>query len=115
MHISTSSSSSFTRFHCVLFFRGAGARRTIFHHRFTFCHSVPWIETDVLRSSSHRVHHSAAAIRKADTKVSMAPAPSSTQQKGLVAEFIGVTAADKTTAGKVLKQHNWNLSAAINA
>jgi DCN1-like protein 1/2 len=45
----------------------------------------------------------------------MAPAPSSTQQKGLVAEFIGVTAADKTTAGKVLKQHNWNLSAAINA
>jgi DCN1-like protein 1/2 len=45
----------------------------------------------------------------------MAPAPSSTQQKGLVAEFTAVTNADKTTAAKILKQQNWNLTTALNA
>jgi DCN1-like protein 1/2 len=45
----------------------------------------------------------------------MPSAPSSTQQKGLLAEFMGVTQADKTTAGKLLKQHGWNVGAAINA
>ncbi|KAK3703916.1 Scaffold-type E3 ligase [Vermiconidia calcicola] len=40
---------------------------------------------------------------------------SSSQQKSAVSEFTQVTQSDKSTAGKILKQHNWNVAAAINA
>lgn len=43
------------------------------------------------------------------------PSVSSSQQKAAVSEFIGVTQSDKSTASKVLKQHGYNVQAAINA
>lgn len=43
------------------------------------------------------------------------PASYNTQQKGAISEFTGVTQSDKTNATKLLKQHNWNVQAAINA
>jgi len=43
------------------------------------------------------------------------PAAYSGPQKTAIGEFTGVTQADKSTAGKFLKQHNWNIAAAINA
>lgn len=43
------------------------------------------------------------------------PSVSSSAQKSAVNEFMGVTQADKSTAGKVLKQHGYNVQAAVNA
>ena len=43
------------------------------------------------------------------------PGPYSSTQKSAINEFIGVTQSDKNTAGKMLKQHNWNVGAAVNA
>lgn len=43
------------------------------------------------------------------------PSVSSSTQKAAVAEFISVTQADKSTASKLVKQHNYNVQAAINA
>jgi len=37
------------------------------------------------------------------------------QQKSCISEFASFTQADKSTAAKVLKQHNWNTQAAVNA
>ncbi|CAK4030082.1 defective in cullin neddylation 1 [Lecanosticta acicola] len=36
------------------------------------------------------------------------------QQKNCINEFVGVTQTDKTTAARLLKQHNWATGAAIN-
>lgn len=44
----------------------------------------------------------------------MPPAYTSTQ-KSAISEFTGVTQADKSSAAKMLKQHNWNVGAAVNA
>ena len=49
-----------------------------------------------------------------DTTTTM-PSVSSSQQKAAVSEFIGITQSDKSTASKVLKQHGYNVQAAINA
>ncbi|EME47438.1 hypothetical protein DOTSEDRAFT_146076 [Dothistroma septosporum NZE10] len=43
----------------------------------------------------------------------MPPAYTS-QQKSAIAEVSNVTQADKSTAAKLLKQHNWNVGAAVN-
>ncbi|KAF2160966.1 hypothetical protein M409DRAFT_37626 [Zasmidium cellare ATCC 36951] len=43
------------------------------------------------------------------------PPASTPQQRAAVSEFTSVTQADKTTASKLLKQHNWNVGAAVNA
>lgn len=42
------------------------------------------------------------------------PATYTAQQKAAINEFVGITQADKSSAGKVLKQHNWNVSLAVN-
>ncbi|KAI7019637.1 hypothetical protein KC362_g13953, partial [Hortaea werneckii] len=36
------------------------------------------------------------------------------QQKSAISEFTSVTQSDKTTAAKILRQHNWNVGGAIN-
>ena len=36
-------------------------------------------------------------------------------ERPAISEFTSVTQADKTTASKLLKQHNWNVGAAANA
>ncbi|KAK4632097.1 Defective in cullin neddylation protein 1 [Fulvia fulva] len=43
----------------------------------------------------------------------MPPAYTSSQ-KSAIAEFSNVTQADKSTAAKLLKQHSWNVGAAVN-
>ena len=43
------------------------------------------------------------------------PAALTTAQKTAINEFSSVTQGDKTTAAKLLKQYNWNVSAAVNA
>lgn len=43
------------------------------------------------------------------------PAAYTSQQKNAIAEFVGVTQSDKSTAAKILKQHNWQTGAAVNA
>ncbi|KAK0272182.1 Scaffold-type E3 ligase [Friedmanniomyces endolithicus] len=43
------------------------------------------------------------------------PAIYSSAQKAAIAEFTSVTQVDKSSAAKLLKQHNWNASAAVNA
>lgn len=43
------------------------------------------------------------------------PSVSSSTQKAAISQFIAVTQADKSTASKVLKQHNYNVDAAVNA
>lgn len=43
------------------------------------------------------------------------PSVSSSAQKNALAEFMSVTQADKSAASKALKQHNYNVQAAINA
>ncbi|EMC97902.1 hypothetical protein BAUCODRAFT_86079 [Baudoinia panamericana UAMH 10762] len=42
------------------------------------------------------------------------PAAYNSQQKAAINEFVTVTQSDKSTAAKILKQHNWNVSAAAN-
>jgi len=42
------------------------------------------------------------------------PGPYNSAQKAAIAEFTSVTQADKSSAAKLLKQQNWNVSAAIN-
>lgn len=43
------------------------------------------------------------------------PGSYNTAQKSAISEFVSVTQTDKNTAAKVLKQHNWNTSAAVDA
>lgn len=43
------------------------------------------------------------------------PASYNSTQKSAISEFTGVTQSDKNSAAKVLKQHNWNVAAAVNA
>ncbi|KAK1066153.1 Scaffold-type E3 ligase [Friedmanniomyces endolithicus] len=43
------------------------------------------------------------------------PAIYSSAQKAAITEFTSVTQVDKSSAAKLLKQHNWNASAAVNA
>ncbi|KAK1052051.1 Scaffold-type E3 ligase [Friedmanniomyces endolithicus] len=43
------------------------------------------------------------------------PAIYSSTQKAAITEFTSVTQVDKSSAAKLLKQHNWNASAAVNA
>ena len=43
------------------------------------------------------------------------PAAYNNSQKAAISEFTGVTQSDKTSAGKLLRQYNWNVGAAINA
>ncbi|KAK3065826.1 Scaffold-type E3 ligase [Teratosphaeriaceae sp. CCFEE 6253] len=43
------------------------------------------------------------------------PSIYSSTQKAAIAEFISITQVDKSTAAKLLKQSNWNSSAAANA
>ena len=43
------------------------------------------------------------------------PSVSSATQKAAITQFIAVTKADKNTASKALKQHNYNVDAAVNA
>ncbi|KAI7095972.1 hypothetical protein KC352_g38947, partial [Hortaea werneckii] len=42
------------------------------------------------------------------------PAAYTAQQKSAISEFTSVTQSDKTTAAKILRQHNWNVGGAIN-
>ncbi|OQO14759.1 hypothetical protein B0A48_00141 [Cryoendolithus antarcticus] len=49
------------------------------------------------------------------SEVSAMPTPSTSQQKAAIAEFTSVTNANTSAATKLLKQHNWNSSNAINA
>jgi hypothetical protein len=83
--------------------------------------AIVWIERTSLLVLLHprahaRISASHPSKKEADGNVSpMAPAPSAAQQKGLVAEFTSIAPVDKTAAAKILKQHNWNLTAAVNA
>ncbi|KAK4899565.1 Scaffold-type E3 ligase [Elasticomyces elasticus] len=43
------------------------------------------------------------------------PSMHSSAQKAAISDFTSVTQVDKSTAAKLLKQHNWNASAAVNA
>lgn len=43
------------------------------------------------------------------------PPSYSSAQKSALSEFTQVTQSDKNAASKLLKQHNWNVGAAINA
>jgi len=42
------------------------------------------------------------------------PGPYTSTQKAAIAEFTSVTQADKSSAAKMLKQQNWNVTSAIN-
>jgi len=42
------------------------------------------------------------------------PGPYTSTQKAAIGEYTSVTQADKSSAAKALKQHNWNIGAAIN-
>jgi DCN1-like protein 1/2 len=44
----------------------------------------------------------------------MPPAYTS-QQKSAISDFTSYTQADKATAAKILKVHNWHVNSAVNA
>ena len=43
------------------------------------------------------------------------PVTYTSAQKTAISEVTGVTQSDKNAAAKLLKLHNWNVSAAVNA
>ncbi|SMY21545.1 unnamed protein product [Zymoseptoria tritici ST99CH_1A5] len=62
--------------------------------------------------------HGSPPAKKKSTKsliVGMPKEALTSSQKAAVTEFTSVTQADKSTAAKILKQHNWNVGAAANA